>query len=313
VSGFHDALAGVAEHVRYRLGLSYFDGEVCVSFSATSETSWTPLPDEELTWFRAAQKCFAAPQPLNYTAEIHALVFGLTYALESLEFPLYALRSRLFNGRVYLAAVPSVMAESNLPQRLKNIHAQSVRFTRNIGRAWERQLKPEVDLYNRRFEEAATLAGAAKLAEKLWPLRRDRGNQWFTLIRGVIAPSVLVQLHVDEVGQDIADLGRDLTRQALELVAVQGKALLCSALTRAGKCLVGADVIDKAEDVYYLEWKEVIASLEEPQNRRELIAARLAQAARDAGAPAPEDLGPVLTADAPRMYLIREILDRLDS
>ena len=37
------------------------------------------------------------------------------------------------------------------------------------------------------------------------------------------------------------------------------------------------------------------------------------QAARDAGAPAPENLGPVLTADAPRMYLIREILDRLDS
>jgi hypothetical protein len=170
-----------------------------------------------------------------------------------------------------------------------------------------------VDLYNRRFEEAATLAGAAELAEKLRPLRRDRGNQWFTVIRGVIAPAVLVQHHVNEFGQDIADLGRELTRQGLELVAVQGKALLCSALTRAGECLVGADVIDRAEDVYHLEWKEMIASLEEPQNRRELIAARLAQAARDARAPAPENLGPVLMADAPRMYLIGEILDLLDS
>ena len=284
-----------------------------MSFGATSETSWTALPDEELTWFRATQKCFAAAQPLKYTVEIHALVFGLTYALESLEFPLYALRSRLLSGRIYLAAVPSAMAESNLPQRLKNMHAQSVRFTRNIERAWERQLKPEVELYNRRFEEAASLAGAAELADKLRTLRRDRGNQWFTVIRGVIAPAVLVQHHVSEFGQDIADLRKELTRQALEVVAVQGKALLCSALARAGECLAGTDVIARAEDVYYLECKEVIALLKEPQDRRELIAGRLAQAARDAQAPAPENLGPVLMPDAPRMYLIRDILDLLDS
>lgn len=284
-----------------------------MSFGATSETPWTPLPDEELTWFRAAQKCFAAPQPLNYTVEIHALVFGLTCALESLEFPLYALRSRLLNGRIYLAAVPSAMAESNLPQRLKNIHAQSVRFTRNIGRAWERQLKPEVDLYNRRFEEASTLADAAALANKLRSLRRDRGNQWFTVIRGVIAPAVLVQHHIDEFGQDIAALARTMARQALELVEIQGKALLYSALTRAGAVLVSTGVIDKAEDVYYLEWKEVMALLKEPRDRRELIATRRAQAASDAQAPAPETQGPVLMPDAPRMYLIRDILDLLDS
>ena len=284
-----------------------------MSLGATSEKSWTPPSDDELSWFQAVQKCFAAPQPLQFTLEIDALVFGLTYALESLEFPLYALRSRLFNGRVYLAAVPSAMAESNLPRRLKNIHAQSVRFTRNIGRAWERQLKPEVDLYNRRFDEAATFNGSAELAEKLRSLKRDRGNQWFTVIRGVVAPTVLVQHHVDEFGQDIADLGRELTRQALEVVAVQGKALMYSALTRAGECLVGADVIDKADDVYYLEWKEVIALLKEHQNRRALVAERRFQAAREAESPAPENLGPSLAPGASRMYLISEILELLDS
>jgi hypothetical protein len=272
-----------------------------------------PASTDELSWFRAVQKCFAAPPPLQYTLEIDALVFGLTYALESLEFPLYALRSRLCNGRVYLAAVPSAMADGNLPQRLKNIHAQSTRFTRNIGRTWEQQLKPEVDLYNRRFDEVATFAGPAELAEKLRPLKRDRGNQWFTVIRGVVVPTVLVQQHIDEFGQDTFELAKELTRQALELVAVQGKALIHSALTRAGECLVKANVIDSVADVYYLEWKEVIASLNEHQNRRARVVERRLQAARDAESPAPENLGPALAPGASRMYLIREILELLDS
>jgi hypothetical protein len=284
-----------------------------VSFGATSEKSWTPPADDELSWFLAVQNCFASARPLNYTLEIDALVFGLTYALESLEFPLYALRSRLSHGRVYLAALPSAMAESNLPQRLKNIHAQSVRFTRNIERAWGRQLKPEVDLYNRRFAAISTFAGPAELAEKLRPLKRDRGNQWFTVIRGVVAPTVLVQQHTDEFGQNISKLGKKLTRQALELVAVQGKDLIDSALAQAGGCLVKADVIDSAGDVYELEWKDVIALLKEPQNRRALVAERRVQAARDAEVPAPKNLGPTLAPGAPRMYLIREILDLLDS
>ncbi len=133
------------------------------------------------------------------------------------------------------------------------------------------------------------------------------------MIRGVVAPTVLVQQHIDEFGQDISKLGKELTRQALELVAVQGKALIDSALAQAGECLVKADVIDRAEDVYELEWKDVIALLKEPQNRRALVAERRVQAARDAEAPAPENLGPALAPGAPRMYLIREILDLLDS
>jgi hypothetical protein len=59
-----------------------------VSLGAPSEKPWAPPPDEQLSWFRAEQKLFAASRPLDYTLEIHALVFGLTYALESNEFPL---------------------------------------------------------------------------------------------------------------------------------------------------------------------------------------------------------------------------------
>ena len=91
--------------------------------------------------------------------EVYALVFGLTYALESLEFPLYALLSRLHNGRLYLAVAPSAMAERDLSHRMQSIRDQSFRFTRNVYDAWERQIKPEVEGYNRWFEETASFRG----------------------------------------------------------------------------------------------------------------------------------------------------------
>ena len=284
-----------------------------MSLGATSEKPWTPPSDDELTWFRADEKMFAAPCPLDYTLELHALVFGLTFALESLEFPLYALRSRSVNGRVYLAAVPSAMAESNLPQRLKNIHAQSFRFTGNIERAWERQLKPEIELYNRRFEEISSFAGSAsELAETLRKSRRDRGNQWFTAIRGVVLPTVLLRQRVGEVGREIGALAEDLSRQALDLVADRGKALIRSAAARMGEYLVAADVIEKADEVFWLEWTEILELLRSGKDRRALVAERRVQAARYADAPAPAILGPSLPPDAPRMYLIGEILKLLD-
>ena len=138
-----------------------------MSHGAVSRTPWAPLPDDQLSWFRADQSIFATPRPLDFTLEIHALVFGLTYALESIEFPLYALRSRLVHGRVYLAAVPSATAEGDLAQRLKNIHDQSLRFTKNIQHVWERQIKPEVETYNRWFDEVASFTGSSTS----WPVR----------------------------------------------------------------------------------------------------------------------------------------------
>jgi hypothetical protein len=284
-----------------------------VSFGATSEKTWTPLTDDQLSWFRADQKLFAAPRPLDYTLEIHAVIFGLTYALESIEFPLYALRSRMLSGRVYLAAVPSAVAEGNLPQRLNNIHDQSLRFTRNIERAWDRQLKPEIELYNRRFEEAANFGGSAhELSRIIHKLRRDRGNQWFTVIRGVVAPTVLLRQRAGEVGHEIGALAGDLTGQALDLVADRGKGLIDLALNRVGERLVKATVIEKAEDVFWLEWMEICELLQTPKDQRARVAERKNQAARDTDAPAPAIIGPSLPPDAPRMYLLGEILQLLD-
>lgn len=284
-----------------------------MSLGATSEKPWAPPPDEELSWFRAEQKLFAAPRPLDYTLEIHALVFGLTYALESNEFPLYALRSRLLHGRVYLAAVPSAMAERDVAQRLKNIHDQSIRFTKNIQRAWDRQIKPAVEKHNRWFEEAATFAGSpSELAGQVRKLRRERGNQWFTMLRGIVAPAALLQANVGEFGPEVAGLAANLTRQGLEGVADRGRALVAIALGRVGERLVEANVIEKADDVFWLEWQEVRDLLQIGQDRRALLAARKAEAARLSQLAAPETIGPELPPDAPRMYLIHEILKLLD-
>jgi hypothetical protein len=249
---------------------------------------------------------------LDYTLEIHALVFGLTYALESIEFPLYALRSRLVHGRVYLAAVPSAMAEDDLPQRLRNIHDQSLRFTRNIERAWERQIKPEVEMYNRWFDEVASFTGpSTELAGMIRKLRRARGNQWFTAIRGVVAPAVLLRQNAGELGSDIGVLAENLPRLALAMVAESGKALISCALARAGERLAQAGAIENGADVFWLEWGEVCDLLQSPVDHRGIVAQRKLASERDAAEVA-ASLGPRLPPDAPRMFLIPEILRSLD-
>ena len=284
-----------------------------MSRGAVSRIPWAPLPDDQLSWFRADQSIFATPRPLDYTLEIHALIFGLTCALESIEFPLYALRSRLVDGRVYLAAVPSAMAEGDLAQRLKNIHDQSVRFTRNIQHAWERQIKPEVETYNRWFDEVASFTGpSTELAGKIRTLRRARGNQWFAVIRGVFAPAVLLRQNAGDLDSDIGVVAENLTRFALAMVAECGKALISFALARAGERLAQVGAKENGADVFWLEWREVCDLLQSPVDRRGLVAQRKVESERDAAAVAAESLGPRLPAGAPRMYLIPEILRSLD-
>jgi hypothetical protein len=280
---------------------------------ATGHTSWAPLPDEELTWFLADSKLFALPRPLEYTLEVHAIVFGLTYALESLEFPLYALRSRRVNGRVYLAAVPSASAERDLPRRLRHIHDQSVRFTGNIQDAWNRQIKPEIELYNRWLEETASFDGSAREFEKRFcQLQRQRGNQWFTAIRGVVAPAVLLRRDAGEsAGSGVVDLAEDLAGQALASVAGEGGKLLRAILQRVGERFSGENIIEAVDDIFRLEWMEVRALLQTARDRRALVAERKAEAGRHASLPAPASIGPSLCPDAPRMYLLPEVLELL--
>ena len=182
-----------------------------MSFGTVSNEVWKPPADDQLSWFRAEQKLFSRPRPLDYTLEIHSVLFGLTYALESVEFPLYAVRSRLHHGRVYLAAVPSAMAENNLSQRLANIRDQSLRYTRNIQGAWKQQIKPEVERYNHWFEEAVGFNGSdSELSDLVRRLRRTRGNQWFVAIRAVNVPNLLLRQNLAEAGAAIVDAAQKL-------------------------------------------------------------------------------------------------------
>lgn len=284
-----------------------------MSLGAVSVTPWAPLADEQLSWIRVDGRLFYLPRPMDYTLEVHALVFGLTYALESIEFPLYALRSRLVNGRVYLAAVPSAVAEANLAQRLKNIHAQSLRFTRNIESAWQRQIAPALERYNRRFAELGSFAGSpAELAQQLRQLRRDRGNQWFTAIRGVIAPAALLQAHGAEFGPALVETAQRLTAAVLTLVAEQGGDLIADALVKVGQRLTDAGVIGRAEDIFWLDWDEAVALLTSGEDRSSVVAERKRGHGLDYSVTMPDGIGPELPADAPRMYLLTDILRLLD-
>ena len=284
-----------------------------MSFSAISSEPWQPLADDQLSWFRAEQKLFLQPRPLEYSLEIYAVVFGLTYALESVEFPLYAVRSRLINGRVYLAAVPSAMAEGNLSQRLANIHDQSLRYTRNVQRAWEQQIKPEVERYNRWFEELQYFTGASvELAELVRQLRRARANQWFAVIRGVLVPRLLLEQNVAQLNAETAASAGKISKEAMALTGRRGGELITTALIKAGERLAQADAIAKAEDVFWLEWSELRDLLRCNENRRELIGQRQRAASTDSNVAAVDSLGPPLAADAPRMYLLREVLQLLD-
>ena len=122
------------------------------------------------------------------------MVFGLTYALESVEFPLYALRSTLgpWAGLPRRGAVggggsrPGATAgQHSCPERA--LHAQ---YRRRLGAPNQ---AGSGNGHNRRFAELGSFAGSApELAQRLRQLRRERGNEWFAAIRGVIAPAVSV-------------------------------------------------------------------------------------------------------------------------
>ena len=283
-----------------------------MSVTTTTDKSWAPPPDEELTWFLPDEKLFARPRPLDYAVEVHAIVFGLTYALESLEFPLYAFRSRLVNGRLYLAVVPSASAERDLPHRLRDINDLSLRFTRNIRQSWDKQIMPEVKKYNRSFDALASFSGSSEeLSEKVRQLRRARGNQWFTAIRGAVAPTVLLQRTNKGVGADALADAEMVTREALEMVAGHSGEVVASALNNVGERLVATGSLDKAEDIFWLEWLEVRNFLQAGGDCRTLVAARKADAARSSQLAAPDKIGPPLAADAPRMHLVPQVLNLL--
>ncbi|NIO07021.1 MAG: hypothetical protein GTO40_03130, partial [Deltaproteobacteria bacterium] len=133
---------------------------------------WSPPTDDELHWFPATGNFPLTPKPLEYTVEVDALFFGLTRALESLEFPMTEVRPRLMDGRLYIAVAPSADAEKNIPRRLRSIRDLSLRYTRDIRGFWQQQVKPKIEDYNRWMTQFVKESGSsAVLAEQVRQLR----------------------------------------------------------------------------------------------------------------------------------------------
>jgi hypothetical protein len=270
---------------------------------------WRPPSDNELTWFRADYGFPEFPRPLDYSLGVQALCFGLTQALVSLYFPLYEFRSRLVEGRLYLAVVPLEMAERNLSQRLGQLHDSALRFTRSIKRSWDRALGQQAESYNEWMARVDwSRSPATEVAERLHELRRVRANQWYDVVRGVIAPTAMLQQQQGTADNDErVRESESVLREAHECLR-RGEALLLSAVDQIGSRLERARCLDQEDDVYWLEWKEVRAALVQPSDLRNLVEDRqdVARQARSRSGPA--TLGPELPPDAPRMYLVREVL-----
>ena len=279
---------------------------------------WIPAADEALTWFRPAGAFPETPGPLEYTLEVHARAFGLTAALRSLNFPLYEFRTRLADGVLQLAVVPSGLAERDMDAQFRRLADASVRFTKNIRRPWEtatrsHAVRDEVVGYNDWFSEAVPAdAPPADLVAGMRRLRQVRGMQWYTAARAVFGPAAVLQRQIDDhPGGDAAEV-EQLTAQVADSRGViddardllgQGGGLLEAAGGRAGAKLVALGALDAADDVRWLELEEVREALRSSASMRETVDRRKA-------APPPSGAGDAAPEppDAPELYLVPEIL-----
>jgi len=269
-------------------------------------TSWRPPADDELSWFRPDAVLPERPRPLDATFAVPAFTFGLTHSLVSLYFPLYEVRHRLVDGHLYLATVPSPMAQRNLAAQMRRVRDSSLRFSRNIRAGWEPSARREVEEYNERMA-AFPPAGAtdAEVADTVPRLRRTRGNQWFISIRAVIAPTAMLQTGVGEtpIAEALA-----VVQEMRDLVVGLGTAELDAAVGRVAGRLVANGCIAAPNDVDWLEISEMRDALQHGGDRRGFIAERQAAAAVPPAAESPPTIGPPLPPDAPHMYLVREVL-----
>jgi hypothetical protein len=271
---------------------------------------WRPPGDEELTWFRPPAGIITdRPRPLEATLTVPAFGFGLTHSLISLYFPLSEVRARVIDGQVYVAPVPSPLADRDLTAQLRRARDSSLRFTRNLRGAWERSGREEAEGYNAALTAFAPAdATDADVAESMSTLRRDRGNQWFIAVRMGVATPVMLRYRGDAVPEDDA---RAVLAEVREIVVQQGTAELDRALLRTGERLVRRGVLAEAEDVHWLEMEEVRSALQDGGDQRALVEARRATATEPARENAREVIGPTLPADTPRMLLLRQILNLL--
>ena len=274
---------------------------------------WIPAADESLAWFAPPGAFPKTPVPLEYTLEVHARAFGLTHALASLNFPLYEIRTRLADGHLQLAVVPSGLAERDMDAQFRRLAAASVRFTRDIRRPWEtatrsNAAREEVVGYNEWMSDALPAgASPADLAGGLRRLQRVRGTQWYTAVRAVFGPAAVLQRQADEAppaeAERLAALvadARGVIEDARELLA-QGGVLLDAAALRAGAKLAALGALDTADDIRWLELEELREALRSSASMQAAVAERKA-------APAPAPAAATAPPDAPELHLVPEIL-----
>jgi hypothetical protein len=114
------------------------------------------------------------------------------------------------------------------------------------------------------------------------------------------------------VGTSSIDDAVAVSEEALGIIRQRGTVLFEQALFRVGERIARSGSIDKPEDVQWLDLLETREALTAGLDKRQVVAARRADAAHQMTTSGPEAVGPALPPDAPRMYMLRDILDLID-
>ena len=285
---------------------------------AITERPWAPAPDEALLWFQPGSPFPARPRPLDFTFEVYALAGGLTRGLVSLNYPLYQIRPKLIHGELYVASVPSGIAEREPETKLGLLRDASLRFTRNIRGPWERAIKPEVEGYNSWMAEPLP-ESPAEVAERFRQARRVREMQWFVADRAVVGSFALLKSRFDDMpasaeGRDkvaaAVEDGAAVLHEAMQLIREQGGVRLDDFIRRTSRRLVDMQVLAPG-DIHWLEWREVRRALTEPGDWKAIAAERKAQAEKLQPGSIPEEIGTNPGPKALHMYLVHEVLELL--
>jgi hypothetical protein len=277
---------------------------------------WAPATDDELLWFRPGSIFPARPRPLDFTLEIYALCSGLSRALVSLNYPLYQIRPRLIDGELYVASVPSGIAEREPETKLGLLRDASLRFTRNIRGPWEREVRHEVGGYTAWMAEPLP-DSPRDLAERFRELRRVRVMQWFAMDRSVVGSFALLRQNLRDLPADSPDRekmaaavedGEAVLHDALALVRDQGRAQLDALVEGTAKRLVEIKALAATDNIHWLEWLEVRQALTEPGDWQARAAARKAPAQQPTATPGPDEIAPPREPGALHMHLVRDVL-----
>ena len=270
--------------------------------------SWRPASNDELAWFKVGGSVPAHPTPLELTSSVHAFTYGVTHALESLYFPFYELRPRAIDGQLYLAVVPSGLADRDMDARIGTVSERTIRF-KDIRGGWLKEIKPQVEADLERMGDFPPAGASGEQLHEAWMrLRRVRANQWFAPTRAVISPTALLKVGVGDPSR--RDEAMAACAEVRDIVIGQGGPAFEAAVSRLGDLLVKLGSLKSAADLQWLEFEEVSTALEQPGAAHQEIAARR-KAASTAASEGPATVGAPLDLTDRRLFLLPEILELL--